>query len=126
MRISDWSSDVCSSDLRLGGSKNVGRRRRIEHVGGDKSRRSGTTFDGQRNHACTVLGITSDRQQTDPFRRQLQCDRTTAVGRRAGDDRPLSIHSEGHGPQVESVWLWGRVWVYVESSVVAGTLIKLS
>src|SRR3546814_15417197 len=34
MRISDWSSDVCSSDLPVGGHHLVGRRGHVEAVGG--------------------------------------------------------------------------------------------
>src|SRR3546814_10847843 len=52
MRISDWSSDVCSSDLDrpppppLGGDGADGARRPFQHTGADRSRRAGTGRDG--------------------------------------------------------------------------------
>src|SRR3546814_3374247 len=45
MRISDWSSDVCSSDLRLQDQR--GQARRHAHVHGRKKKHELTKADGQ-------------------------------------------------------------------------------
>src|SRR3546814_21165464 len=84
---------------RLGGSKNVGRRRRIEHVGGDKSRRSGTTFDGQRNHACTGLGLTTERKSVVSGKSVSVC--VALGGRRSMKKKTNHTKSYGYRKHVD-------------------------
>src|SRR3546814_3651353 len=56
MRISDWSSDVCSSDLRFpGGSPDVPRRhQRSGRVGTDPRRRAVPGVSAAKNSAAPV------------------------------------------------------------------------
>src|SRR3546814_16739199 len=76
MRISDWSSDVCSSDLRKQGLR-VGRRmihgrgdeaddarvRRAEPVGARDNRLGYGTLFGGRRRTADALGLAGDRKR---------------------------------------------------------------
>src|SRR3546814_998776 len=49
MRISDWSSDVCSSDLQCVDRRSLGQRRRLDRLG-LRQRRHGGLGEGGRGH----------------------------------------------------------------------------
>src|SRR3546814_5329423 len=83
MRISDWSSDVCSSDLARRSSRVSGRRCRADGA------RTGSREDGK-------------GQRHGPSRRRYQCNAHAAVARR----RRASGHparSEEHTSELQSL-----------------------
>src|SRR3546814_7044634 len=62
MRISDWSSDVCSSDLRRSHSENRGRQRDFVRRGSEPARSSRYTC-GQPHHPSRQIGRASCRER---------------------------------------------------------------
>src|SRR3546814_15747354 len=77
MRISDWSSDVCSSDLSSATTSAVG--------GGHE--RAGTGGEGRAGHRTRGCGTR---------RRAAQSRRVPARGRNAIHHAPLTAHAREH------------------------------
>src|SRR3546814_12724880 len=92
MRISDWSSDVCSSDLHSGNAPVVSKQP------ASRSKRQ--------LHQSKALDLVTQSAQYAASRREIR-----RVGRRRGS-----------APQIGRASCRERVCSYVEISVVAGTL----
>src|SRR3546814_15913297 len=114
MRISDWSSDVCSSDLIL---SSVGTTRTSRGAGalvyGEASALARGDEGGQRQ-----------RYSADPQpRRHAALD--LGDGARAADDaRARVADARRYACAIGRAWGRERVWQYVEISVVAVSLKK--
>src|SRR3546814_6823117 len=114
MRISDWSSDVCSSDLHGDGGGNravrlpAGLSGDPASVGGDRQRGEGAVLTGEtRFRAFAELGSTNDwladaARQGAPEGQWVRADRQTG----------------GRGRR-------GRTWVSEPGNLYASTLIRL-
>src|SRR3546814_17608017 len=96
MRISDWSSDVCSSDLRQG----IGRRMRL--VDADRL---------DRQH------VIEQRGEAGMLHRGAQHGRA-AVGQDSGLEAG-GAHPPEHRRQIGRAACWGSVWQYGETQEVA-------
>src|SRR3546814_15682791 len=87
MRISDWSSDVCSSDLRHGGGgRGQGPRRR--HPGRGPCRR-------HRRFAADVGEISGHALGNGPFRSQSGVDPQRSEERRVGKECAVRVDLGG-------------------------------
>src|SRR3546814_2076059 len=98
MRISDWSSDVCSSDLAVDQSARPGR--------GDEARKQ--LGDQQRRHAIGggVLGGAEHQRQQRDFvadRRDGQRGQDQPTPALPEGDRHLSGRSEEHTSELQSL-----------------------
>src|SRR3546814_9343214 len=96
MRISDWSSDVCSSDLIRGGRHAEGRGGIAGHAGQVReSHRDGVAH--VRTHEV-VLGLGSSGGT-------IEQGRTVEAGglRDGGDFRPQFLRSEEHTSELQSL-----------------------
>src|SRR3546814_15458995 len=108
MRISDWSSDVCSSDLAGAGALGAGRAQveielGVEVAAGDRGQQAAAVDDGE-------LAVGPDVMQAG--RRRVQAE---ARGRTAGEsERKRAVGAGGGGRQV-------RARCPVEGAFVAGT-----
>src|SRR3546814_6250938 len=80
MRISDWSSDVCSSDLLGGVEGDVGSKRRLAHAG--------APGEDQQVRMMEAAGLGVDAPE-------LGCDAGKATARVQGLFRPLHGHFRG-------------------------------
>src|SRR3546814_15965462 len=73
MRISDWSSDVCSSDLltALAGKRGA-HAERVEHPPARARHRRRATIETGRQHMIGIGGIDDDRRQTMRIERDAE------------------------------------------------------
>src|SRR3546814_7564375 len=111
MRISDWSSDVCSSDLRpAAGSASEPGASTTTWEG--SSRQGGKQFGGPRAAAGGGGGVVGDLSQMLARRcqvalaqrqRRQQLQRGGAVGRFRHCQRPQLARSEEHTSELQSL-----------------------
>src|SRR3546814_12036255 len=112
MRISDWSSDVCSSDLGCGSGR-AGWRPRSVSIHGP----CGFPNRGQ-SVSCRAMTGNASGQGHDGFS-GLVVAGPTASGKSA---LALAIAEAFRGTEIGRAACRGRGWQSVEVSVVAGTL----
>src|SRR3546814_2774832 len=97
MRISDWSSDVCSSDLRDGfvdaALRSFGRRQ----VGDDRRHPVGAEM---RDQVVQCLAADVDGGDARAFAHESLDAGAAHAGRGGGDDGELAVQTHGIGPQL--------------------------
>src|SRR3546814_1472289 len=101
MRISDWSSDVCSSDLQPGNEHRDDRQRAEDHAEIDET----CLFVGTTDPVDQAEPEIARAQGAEPTRRRLDAaDRRAfvGVGRHAGD-QPGVRRSEEHTSELQSL-----------------------
>src|SRR3546814_10741677 len=99
MRISDWSSDVCSSDLiafLTWVSENVGDEARFMHQGMTSSDVLDTCLAVQLARASDILLADLDRLLDVLKRRALEPKLTPTIGRSHGIDRKSTRLNSSH------------------------------
>src|SRR3546814_14497581 len=86
MRISDWSSDVCSSDLVA----DAGRGGRLRHRGGGRALREGRRGDDRNERE-------REHDQNEPAEREPAATHLTADARLAEQHRRVGAQTAEHG-----------------------------
>src|SRR3546814_17393882 len=128
MRISDWSSDVCSSDLArpdrrgviMGRESDAGKDLAAERGRGDAAgAQPYGAVRGARHRAVAGKGELAHARALRP----LEHDAAHAV-RKAGVAHPVEPHLRDPAPQIGSAACRERVCKYVVISVGAGSLTK--
>src|SRR3546814_19652029 len=119
MRISDWSSDVCSSDLPAGGLVDVAQRQR-SHVLGQACDRSG---DRAQQRVSILRGVGEKEVAEDRQRAAAHdgLDPRAGVGHVA---RVLAGHALLRRQQIGRASCRERVCQYVSNPMVAVSLTK--
>src|SRR3546814_1659718 len=99
-RISDWSSDVCSSDLRLD----------RREIGGDDL---GAAAERTRLRHRLLGGRAADAGDVGPRLGQRERDALADSGIGAGDDRDAVRKVEGIGHRAYANWQMSRTFMSV-------------
>src|SRR3546814_8645120 len=95
MRISDWSSDVCSSDLRLHIRRGAVHGRSASSIPSSLSPKHGSESQPEAARSSSRLG--SDRRESD----DLRCPRAT--GPKSAAPLPHAMRSEEHTSELPSL-----------------------
>src|SRR3546814_10276025 len=98
MRISDWSSDVCSSDLEAG--------ERARRVGRAWSSRSFSWLDLARGKGETMIDAPADRHPVSALRRHIDGhadDQRSGARHVGGDAAMVAMRSEEHTSELQSL-----------------------
>src|SRR3546814_11778409 len=104
MRISDWSSDVCSSDLSCDPCDELSDGRNRKSTANAAERREGSDPSADRSGVeLRLLGVTLRPQVTPPLakpathlsgtRRTQRCDRARSEARRVGKECAITCGS---------------------------------
>src|SRR3546814_16007910 len=106
MRISDWSSDVCSSDLHIGASPDGGSSYFVARSMGLKHQMElallGERFDANRARELGLVNRVVPRAplaaETDALARRL------AAGPTAANDTATRLFNAAHDHQIKAKW----------------------
>src|SRR3546814_11884436 len=100
MRISDWSSDVCSSDLRAGIDNRLHRPRAKRIIGGDETQWTiaRRLHAASEEHAERLVRVPAFEREGDPLVLAFVRDGLDQHLVRPGQQRPPALHlrSEAH------------------------------
>src|SRR3546814_18386724 len=96
MRISDWSSDVCSSDLIDSRADQVGNFTFLAYVGAEETRFPTGLANGSHDLFASLF-IATSHHDTSAFSCKANRTSATAARCRSGDERYLFLKASCHG-----------------------------